>query len=212
MSSPSSRPGPGSELRIAGRLRDAREAARTTSPSLAGDLERLFEAHQGRVRALCLKMVRDPERADELVQETLLVAFSKLGEFDGQARFGTWIYGIGRNLCLNAIRKRGELLSEDGVVECQDGSTDALAALEADERAELVRLAAAAVLEPGEQEAVHLRYVMGMPLDRITELLELEGTGARGLLQRCRRKLGRELRSQLEALGHGSSFLRPPSG
>ena len=62
-----------------------------------------------------------------------------------------------------------------------------------------------------EQEAVYLRYVEGMPQDAITEMLGLEGSGARGLLQRCRRKLGRELRDQLEQMGHGTSFIRTRS-
>jgi RNA polymerase sigma factor (sigma-70 family) len=76
------------------------------------------------------------------------------------------------------------------------------------ERRELLRVAAAAVLDPREQEAVQLRYVDGLSQDSITALLGLEGSGARGLLQRCRRKLGQELRRRLDAMGHGPSFVR----
>lgn len=204
--SPDRVPGPDTELAIADRERAVRDAGLDPSPSLAAELDRLFDAHRDRVRRLCLRLTGDPQRADELVQETLLVAWRRLPEFHGGARFSTWIYGIARNLCLNAVRKRSELLTEDGVVEANDPAADALRRLQRGERERLVREAAAA-LDPQEQEAVHLRYVLGLPLDRIDELLGLRGSGARGLLQRCRRKLGREVARRLAELGHGRSFL-----
>ena len=178
------------------------------SPSLRADLDRLFAAHRGRVRALCLRMVGDEARAEELVQEALLVAYRQLPSFDGRARFGTWIYGIARNLCLNAVRKKGELLSEDGVVEVGDGARDVLQGLEREQRLALVRRVVAQALDGREQEVAHLRYVEEVPLARIDAILGLTGAGARAVLQRTRRKLGVALRAELTALGHGESLLR----
>ena len=72
---------------------------------------------------------------------------------------------------------------------------------------------ATATLSPLEQEAVHLRYVEGLPQDRITEILGItQASGARGVLQTCRRALTRELRSALAELGHGTSFFRESLG
>jgi RNA polymerase sigma-70 factor (ECF subfamily) len=153
-------------------------------------------------------MTGDPERAEELVQETLVVAYTKLPEFHGGARFGTWIYGIARNLCLNAIRKRHETLTEDGVIEITEPAADALRKLARSERQRILRLAAEAALDPAEQDAVHMRYVMDLPLDRIEALLGLPEGQARVLLQRSKRKLASELRKQLQLLGHGPSLLR----
>ena len=65
------------------------------------------------------------------------------------------------------------------------------------EREALFRRISAATLEPVEQEVVYLRYVEQLPQDTITTLLDLKGaSGARGLLQRCRRKLTRALRQE----------------
>jgi len=134
---------------------------------------------------------------------------AKGAEFRGDARFGTWIFSIARNRCFNAIKKRSELLSADGVIESVDvAAGGALAELRAAEREALVHAAAASVLDAQEQEAVHLRYIEGLPLEQITDLMGLEGTGARAVLQRCRRKLGAELRRRLEEMGHGTSFIR----
>ena len=59
------------------------------------------------------------------------------------------------------------------------------------------------------QEAVALRYVEHLPVDEITSLLGLtDKSGARGVLQRCKRKLKRELSRRLAELGHGTSFVR----
>ena len=199
-------PGVHTERLVLDRARDVAAEHASPTPSLAIDLDRLFDAHRDRIFSLCRRMVGDPERAEELVQETLLTAYRKLPDFTADSRFSTWIYGIARNLCLNAVRKHGELLSDDGVIEVDSPEMGALGQLRKMEREALLREASAAVLTPLEQEAVYLRYVEGIPQAQITTMLNLDGSGARGLLQRCRRKLGRELRVRLETLGHGSTF------
>jgi len=196
------------EQRILERVRLVAGGEAPAEGSFVGDVERLFAAHQDRVYAICYRFVRDPERANELAQETLLTAWRKLPEFRGDSRFGTWLYGIARGLCFNAVRRKQDLLSSDGVIETESPEQGALHKLRRREREELLRAAAAAVLDPQEQEAVHLRYVEHLPQARITDLLGLdEASGARGVLQRCRRKLQRELRQRLAELGHGTSFV-----
>ena len=199
---------PPTDAHIVARVQKAMTGKAPPTPTLADNIDHLFAKHQDRIYHLCLKMTGNPEMARELTQDTLLTAYRKLPEFQGNSRFGTWIYGIARNLCLNAIRKRGELLAEDGVLEAEDPTLDVLGELRRSERTELLRQAAMAVLNEQEQEAVHLRYVEGLPQAQITEILNLSGSGARGLLQRCRRKLGKELRTRLAQMGHGTSFIR----
>ena len=174
----------------------------------AGDLDRLFASQEQRVYRVCFRIVGDPERARDLAQETMLTAWCKLPGFRGESRFSTWLHGIARHLCMNAVRKRSELLTADGLVEVGSPEAGAARLMHRHEREALVQRAAAA-LDPVEQEVVYLRYVEQLPVDRITAVLELEGSsGARGVLQRCRRKLAAELRGGLAALGHGTSFIR----
>ena len=198
--------GPKTEHQIVSRERGARDDDVDRSHGLELQLGELFEMHRPKVRRLCLDMMKDPALADEMVQETLTQAWAKLPEFDHRVRFQYWIYGIARNLCRNARRKRGELLTEDGVLETSDPVTSVLASLRAEERTRVLQDAAAAVLDEMEQDAVYMRYVEGMSQDQITEVLGLTGSGARGLLQRCRRKLKKGLWAQLESLGHGKSL------
>jgi len=202
------KPGLDTELRAA-RREGARRAGEAVTASHQVDLDRLFSAHRDRVYRLGLALVGDPQRAEELVQDTLETAWKKLPEFQGN--FGPWIFGIARMRARNLRRKKGELLSDDGLVDPTSPAAGALRLLERHER-EALLAAAAATLTAEEQEVVHLRYVEELPLARIDALLGLPGSGARGALQRCKRKLRAELERRLEALGRGRSFLGSTGG
>ncbi|MBT3217669.1 MAG: sigma-70 family RNA polymerase sigma factor, partial [Proteobacteria bacterium] len=166
--------------------------------ALMSQMDLLFAAHQDLVYATCLRFTHEPELAIELAQDTFLLAYERLSTFRGESRFGTWLVSIARFHCLNALRKRRDLLSHDGVLEATDPTRSVLNRLRRQEREELLRQTASAVLNAEEQAAVHLRYTEQLSILRIEELLKLESaSGARGLLQRARRKLGRELRRRL---------------
>lgn len=194
--------------------RSLRQAATPAERRAASEaVSALLASEQDRVYGLCLRLLGERERAREVAQDTLMAAYEQLGSFRGEASFSTWIYRIARYKCFNALRKRQDLLSEDGVLEARDPAATVYARLRGQERAELLRQASAAALGPLEQEAVYLRYTERLPLAQITEILDLEGaSGARGLLQTCRRKLRRELVQRIEGLGHGRSFVGETSG
>ena len=67
----------------------------------------LVRRHQGSIRAQLRRLTgRDETWADDLAQETFLVAWRKLGQFRGEARFCTWLYRIAYTIFLQAIRRR----------------------------------------------------------------------------------------------------------
>lgn len=68
--------------------------------------EQLLRRHQGMVRAQLRRLLHgDHARADDLAQETFLLAWRKLQQFRGEARFSTWIYRIAYTCFLQAQRK-----------------------------------------------------------------------------------------------------------
>lgn len=176
---------------------------------ILADVERLFAVHQDLIYVVCLRFIGDPQIAAEAAQDTLMRAYEKLSTFRGESQFRTWLIGIARHECLNRIRRRTDRLTEDGLVEATDPVRSVLSGLHRQERDDLVRAASASVLDATEQEVIHLRYVEQLPIDEIDRLLALPlASGARGVLQRCRRKLQREIRRRLRAMGHASSFVR----
>ena len=66
----------------------------------------LVEAHQGRVFRVCLNLLGDRARAEDLSQDTFVRAYQKLDQFDeSKGKFGVWLVTIARRLCLNALKK-----------------------------------------------------------------------------------------------------------
>lgn len=182
------------------------------APERQPDAEVLFTKLRDRVYRHCRSVGASREEAEDLTQQTLEVAFKGLPEFREEARITTWAISIAKNLRRNAKRRMSELLVEDGVFEMTDPSMSSLKQLRYEERCGVVRQATEG-LEPIERHAVELRYVNELSQDRITEVLQItQKTGARGLLQTCRRKLARELHRILEEHGHGPSLVQDSSG
>lgn len=74
-----------------------------------GDLsafEELVTRYRDKVYTRAYNMVRSREDAVDLSQDAWVKAWRKLGQFQGDAKFITWITRITINLCLDHIRKR----------------------------------------------------------------------------------------------------------
>ncbi len=82
------------------------ELVREAQSGEVGAFEQLFRTHQGRIYALCLRMVADPARAEDLTQESFVRAWRKLGSFRGKSAFGTWLHRLAVNVVLGDLRSR----------------------------------------------------------------------------------------------------------
>ena len=66
----------------------------------------LVEAFRDRIYNLGVRLLRNPEDAEEILQETLLSVFDKIGSFEGRSKLSTWIYAIASNAALSRLRKK----------------------------------------------------------------------------------------------------------
>lgn len=136
--------------------------------------EQLVRRHQGMVRAQLRRLLHgDIARADDLAQETFLLAWRKLHQFRGEARFGTWLYRIAYSCFLQSVRKRqhlsdtpgdvavGEQLSVSGKVTLRLDLERAMHGLSADEQAVLLHVAQLGMSH------VEAAYVLSMPLGTV---------------------------------------------
>jgi RNA polymerase sigma-70 factor (ECF subfamily) len=69
-------------------------------------LETLLTGHYDRVHALCRRMLGNEADALDAAQDALLSAVRSIARFDGRSSFGTWIYRIATNACLDELRRR----------------------------------------------------------------------------------------------------------
>ena len=71
----------------------------------ASCLGTLFERHHKGVYKFCLQMTRNPEQAEDVVQEVFMKVLKKAGSFRHQGTFKGWMYNIARNATLDYFRK-----------------------------------------------------------------------------------------------------------
>lgn len=86
----------------------------------------LVRRHQSAVRA-CLRRLTAGNHAlaDDLAQETFVLAWRNLKSFRQEARFSTWLYRIATNCWLADARKRKESLLGDSDATLAEGDDDA---------------------------------------------------------------------------------------
>jgi RNA polymerase sigma-70 factor (ECF subfamily) len=71
----------------------------------------LVQRHQSKVRTVLRRLAKgDAALADDLAQETFVLAWRNLASFRFEARFSTWLYRIAFNAWQSEARKRREVL------------------------------------------------------------------------------------------------------
>ena len=166
--------------------------ARMQPAGLAGKqaASELLGRYRERVYRWCLSRVGDHDLALDLSQDVLLSAYRNLHTFEGRARFSSWIFAIARNRCLNALRGRPPLADGDEPVELPDPRVGQDVELEQREDEERILRLIREHLSPLDQKVLWLRCFEKAPVDEITRMLKItEASGARGVLQRARRRL-----------------------
>jgi RNA polymerase sigma-70 factor (ECF subfamily) len=82
----------------------------------AGDwdaYEPIVRAYESRVYGLALGLVRNPEDARDLSQDSFVRAFQAIESYDPGRPFLGWLLGICRNMCIDFLRRRRPLVRMD---------------------------------------------------------------------------------------------------
>ena len=162
----------------------------------------LLRRYHVRVYQWCAAQLGDPDLGQDIAQEVLLKAYHKLDSFGGRSCFSSWLFAIARNRCLDELRRPRLTVSDVAVGEVMDKKATPAADFEARATEAEWQELLARHLEPVEQEVMILRYFECVPIDEITRLLGIrQASGARGLLQKSRRKL-RAVLNGTERPGH----------
>lgn len=85
----------------------------------AGLFRVLIERYTKQVNALGCGFLRNACDSEDFTQEVFVKAFQNLAQFEGRARFSTWLYRIAYNTAVNKVNRRAEYLSlaEDESIE-----------------------------------------------------------------------------------------------
>ena len=66
--------------------------------------EQIYHEHVGRVYAVCLRILADTRRAEELTQDVFVRAWQMIGSFRGESALTTWLHRLAVNVVLNEMR------------------------------------------------------------------------------------------------------------
>jgi len=96
------------------RVREAQELVRQESLEIAQGLKRqdaglidaLILRYQHRLLRYLLYLTSNREQAEDLFQEVWMRVLIRGGQFNGKARFDTWLFTVARNLVIDLRRKR----------------------------------------------------------------------------------------------------------
>jgi len=61
----------------------------------------MYTEHNRAIYYLCLRMLSDPEKAEDATHDVFLKAFRKMNQFRGESSWRTWLYRIAINHCHN---------------------------------------------------------------------------------------------------------------
>ena len=94
---------------------------------LGGDValfEVLMRRYNQRLYRAARAITRDDAEAEDVLQETYVRAYTALAQFEGRARWATWITRIAVNEALARVRRRGRFVDGDPAEMMEDGSMD----------------------------------------------------------------------------------------
>lgn len=87
-------------------LQDARDRALVTQIRDGNEqaFRELVSQYQDRIYALCLRMLRSPQEAEDVAQEVFLTVHRAVAGWRGESRFYTWMYRVATNHCKNRLK------------------------------------------------------------------------------------------------------------
>ncbi len=157
-----------------------------------GDQKAQFELYRLYHTAMyntCLRIVGDPDDAEDVMQEAFLKAFLKLRTYKGEVSFGAWLKRIVVNKSLDFLRLKRERISLDEVSEtdrnCRRGIPNAWKLAYS---AETIKKAIYALPE-GYRIVLSLILLEGYDHEEVSEILEISNATSRTQYHRAKKKL-----------------------
>jgi RNA polymerase sigma-70 factor (TIGR02960 family) len=183
----------------------------------AGDgaaFRELIDPFRRELHVHCYRMLGSYQDAEDVLQETLLAAWTGLGGYEGRSSLRTWLYRIATNSCLNARRAESRRPAKEWDVPnvqppeptrlgevpwlepypdvALQGLTIPLgpeARYEQSESMSLAFVTALQALPPRQVAVLILRDVLGFPAQDVAEMLETTVSAVNSALKRARASL-----------------------
>jgi RNA polymerase sigma factor (sigma-70 family) len=158
--------------------------------------EALYKAHHGRLSRFLLNMLRRPHLVEEVVNDTMMVVWDKIGDFQGASKLSTWMFGIAYRQGLSALRRFDDPVEDDRspALESADPSPEQRAGVDRSRRA---LTEAIDTLSPAHRAVVNLTYFQDFGYREIAEILDCPVDTVKTRMFHARRHLKQALPGDL---------------
>jgi RNA polymerase sigma factor (sigma-70 family) len=157
---------------------------------VAGDPEGLaaaYDRYSGPLFGYCQSLLREPDDAADAVQDTFVIAASKLGRLRDPERLRAWLFTVARNECLHRLKSRRAAAVLADIPEQPDESVDVGGEAERAESRALIR-AAVDGLNDGERDVINQVW-HGLEIPEVAMALGVSRNHAHSLFSRARDQL-----------------------
>lgn len=156
----------------------------------------LINKYKNMAYTLAIKVVKNHEDAEEVAQDSFLKAYEKLGSFQGNSKFSTWLYTIIYRNAITKIRKKKVTTSDidDYVMDNYSEGHD-FPQIEAIKNGEQQKYVREAIDRLPEKDAllITLFYMNESSIEEIEQITNLTQSNIKVILFRARKKLNTEL-------------------
>ena len=163
---------------------------------------RALALHEAPLYAYATRLVRDPERARDVVQETFLRLCAQ-PDATPDGPLAPWLYRVCRNLALDVRKKERPMATTDALAERASADPGPLCSAERKDGASRV-LRALAALPENQREVLRLKLQHGLAYREIAQITDLSETNVGFMIHRGLKSL-RERLSSSEARPAGTS-------
>ncbi len=148
----------------------------------------LFRRYQLPLYVYVFELVRDEQASLDVVQETFIAAVRHLGGLREDAKFGSWLFGIAHQKCVQRWRKRREVLLDEipeSPDEFEDRPDDLL--IRREQETEFMNLVNQLPLP--QRSVLLLHFVEDFPLEEIARITETPPGTVKSRLHYAKRAL-----------------------
>jgi RNA polymerase sigma-70 factor, ECF subfamily len=167
------------------------------------EFARLVDMYYGIIYRLAIRMLNNPQDAEDILQETFLKAYRHIDGFDGRSKVSTWLYRIATNEALMFLRRRQpHLVSIEEPFENDEGEGEPLHIVDwccipenelMSSEARLHLDEAVGKLPYSLRVVFILREIEGLSTKETSDVLDLSETAVKTRLSRARLRLRDEL-------------------
>jgi RNA polymerase sigma-70 factor (ECF subfamily) len=151
--------------------------------------ERFYASYGPRVFRFVVRMLRDEDRAEELVNDVMVEVWKSADRFQGRSSVSTWVFGIARHRALNAVRgKRIETTPLDEGIQAEDEAETAEMSVHRKSVKARLRKALDA-LSPEHREVVELTFFQGLSYKEIAQVVGCPENTVKTRMFHARKKL-----------------------